>query len=435
MSPHLPFARQRRALLPVLALLGALAVAPHAGAASLSLVPKPEGIGLKARDGLETARALARGWQPDATLVYLEASASLWADGTAESWTYLFWSPQGRRTRGWTVRRGGAAMWFELAFPFSPPALEDGWLDGFNAIQRAGKDPEFVRARATGPLRIAMLSNGLSLPDGPRRTTWLFGFGTGSSVGREWIGDALRGTLILEREGEVPETVGELAGGRAKLSPWLSAHGAAALARSGGGTGTWGKPGDERPLWLVAREAAALERLAAQDAALDTLGHGDVLVAGNDVEAQAAALASARAGTAQSDSLLARSAQRIEAARRDLASERPTELALYLALDARARPALIKLSVDGAEIARAAYGDAEWRALDAGAWAEVARRTVRPGTREIRVDIEGVDHKTQSVTWRGALALRQLTLLRLKLSGGERAGAAPALDFVTATAP
>ena len=32
-------------------------------------------------------------------------------------------------------------------------------------------------------------------------------------------------------------------------------------------------------------------------------------------------------------------------------------------------------------------------------WAEVARRTVRPGTREIKVDIEGADHKTQSVTW------------------------------------
>ena len=430
----------RRPLVPfagaaALVLAGLLACAPFAHAASLSLIPKPEGIGLKARDGYESAKALARPWQQDATLVYVEASESLWPDGTADAWTYLFWSPTARVTRGWTVRKGGTAVWYELAFPFSPPPIEDGWMDAFNALEKAGKDPAFTQTKAAGSLRIAMLSNGLSLPDGPGRTTWLFGFGQGASAGREWIGDALRGTPLLERPGEVPETVGDLAGGRAALSPWLSAHGAAAIARSGTGTGRWGKPGEERVRWLSAREGAALERLAGADAAIDTLGRGAVAAAGQDVDASLAALARWHDNAAQADSALARRAHTIEDAKQDLAEQRPTELAVYLVLEARARPATLRVSVDGTEVARAAYGDAEWRALDAGAWAEVARRTVRAGTREVRIDIEGADHKVQSATWRGPLALRQLTLLRLKLSGGERAGAQPVLDFVAATAP
>jgi hypothetical protein len=95
----------------------------------------------------------------------------------------------------------------------------------------------------------------------------------------------------------------------------------------------------------------------------------------------------------------------------------------------------VSLFVDNLESARATYGELEWRALDAGAWAEVTRRTVRSGLRELRVEIEGADHRIQNATWRGTVAPGRLTLLRLRIAGGERASAPPALEFVTATAP
>jgi hypothetical protein len=435
MTPQRSVARPRRApaALAFAGLLGLLVFAPGDAHAGSALSARSEARGLRVKDGYEAARALARGWQGDASLVYVEAADSLWSDGSANAWTYLYWSPQARITRGWKVRIGGGVTTFDLAFPFAPPALEDGWLDAMQALAGAAKDPGFRRAYAAGSLRVAMLSNGLTLRSGPSRTTWLFGFGDGADPGREWIGDALRGSPITEREGEVPEASGELAGGRARLTPWLAAHGAAALVRAGGAQGAVTRESGERPRWLNAREAAALAQLAGTDAALDSLGQGAVEAAGADVEASLAALAHWRDANAGADSLLARSAARIAAARADLAAERPTEVALYLALDARARPASIRVSIDGTEVARATYADAEWRALDAGAWAEITRRTARPGAREVRVDVEGADRRTQTVTWKGSLPAGQLTLLRLKLGGGESKAAA--LDFVAATAP
>jgi len=439
MSPECPVAHPRRApvvsVLLGLALLLALAqgaAAPVAQAGS-ALSARTQALGLRVKDGYEAARALARGWQGDASLVYVEAADSLWADGSANAWTYLYWSPQARITRGWKVRVGGGVTTFDLSFPFAPPALEDGWLDAMQALTTAGKDPGFRRAYAAGSLRVAMLSNGLTVHSGPARTTWLFGFGDGADPGREWIGDALRGTPIAERPGEVPEASGELAGGRARLTPWLAAHGAAALVKAGGAQGAVTRESGERARWLSAREAAALSRLAATDAALDTLGLGAVNATGADVDANLAALARWRETNAQADSLLARGTARIASAQQDLAAERPTEIALYLVLDARARPATIRVSVDGTEVARATYADAEWRALDAGAWAEITRRTARPGARVVRVDVDGADRRTQNVTWKGTLPAGQLTLLRLKLGGGESKAAA--LDFVAATAP
>jgi hypothetical protein len=60
--------------------------------------------------------------------------------------------------------------------------------------------------------------------------------------------------------------------------------------------------------------------------------------ASKEVDASLAALQSWNAAAADADSLLARSAQRIETARLELSAERPTEVAVYLALESRARP-------------------------------------------------------------------------------------------------
>src|SRR5262249_18956283 len=133
------------------------------------------------------------------------------------------------------------------------------------------------------------------------------------------------------------------------------------------------------------------------------------------------------------DSVLARSSARIDACMRDLASETPTAVAVYMGVTEHARPARVSVLVDGAEAARANYGDAEWRALDAGAWAELARFTVRPGLRTIQVDVEGADHHVDHVTWRANVTAGRWTLLRLALSGASAApGArAPRLDLLS----
>jgi len=406
-----------------------------ARAASVSLIPRPPGIGMRARDGLDAAKALARGWAPDASLVYIESQDELFEDATARAWTYLYWSPRERSTRGWIVRQGGATSAVELAFPFDPPPLEDGWQDAMKAFRDAAKDPAFASARAGGGLRTAMIANGLWTDSGPPRTAWLFGFGQRGPGDQEWIGDALRGTALAERAAWPAESVGNIAGGRAALPPWLGAHATVVLTRVASLRDDPARVLRDRERWLLPHEASALTRLSAQDAGLDSVGRGAANAATADVDASLNALNRWNSAAAYTDSLLARSAQRIESARADLAAERPTELAVYLAVASRARPERVSLVVDGLESARATYGDLEWRALDSGAWAEVARRTVRSGPREVRVDIEDADHRIKSATWRGTFAAGKLTVLRLRLTGGEGATAAPALEYVLATTP
>ena len=416
-----------------LALAAALLLfaAPGAFAASLSLVPKPPGIGLRARDGLDAAKALARGWSPDAVLVHVESDDQVFEDGTARAWSYLYWSPREKSTRGWTVRKDGSASAFDLPFAFDPPPLEDGWQEGMKTVSQAAKDPLFARARAAGPVVKMVVTNGLWTNEGPARTAWILGCGDKGNGDREWIGDALKGTAITEREVAAPETSGNIEGGRASLPSWLGAHATAALVRVGTLREDAARPGKDRQRWLEPREAQALTRLAARDAALDTLGQGGSTAASQEVDASLAALASWNAASANADSLLARSAQRIESARSELAAERPTEVAVYMALAGRARPERVSLKIDGAASANATFGDPEWRALDAGAWAEVARRTIRSGPRELTVEIEGADHRIQKATWTGNVAAGKLTVLRLRLSGETT----PALEYVTVTAP
>jgi hypothetical protein len=148
------------------------------------------------------------------------------------------------------------------------------------------------------------------------------------------------------------------------------------------------------------------------------------------------ALAGWRAEGAAADSALARSAARIDACMRDLVSETPTAIAIYLSVSDHARPARVSVLVDGVEAARASYADAEWRALDAGAWAEIARLSVRPGARTIQVDVEGADRRVDHATWHANVIAGQWSLLRLSLSGAHpAAGPGPKLDLLSQATP
>src|SRR5262249_45540770 len=151
----------------------------------------------------------------------------------------------------------------------------------------------------------------------------------GNSPAREVVVDALRGTVLEQRPAAAPEAAnspaGTIAGGRKDLPPWLGAHATLALTRLGAlhARGTTAA----RARRLTGREGASLARLSAQDAALDSLGKGAREAAGTGVDQRLAALAAWRGDGVAADSVLARSAARIDACMRDLASEQPTALA------------------------------------------------------------------------------------------------------------
>ena len=410
--------------LPRAALACAAALALFATTASHAATATGERaawLGLRARDGVDAARPLARAWQNDAELVWVEAADSLFADGTAAAWSYAYFSPHARASRLVTVRASGASS-RDLAFALDAPALEDGWIDLTQALAAGAKEARFSKAKGSGALRAAFACNGPIAA----RTTWTLGFGNAGTGEREWIADALRGLGMAERATPPAD-----AGGPADeaLPPWLSAHTASVLARSSALREA--QVDRARARWLTPREASALTRLGAQDAALDTLGRGALTAADAQADASQQALARWRAATAADDSMLARARVRIDAARADLAADRPTELAVYLTLEGRARPQRVTVSIDGAPAARASYGDAEWKALDSGAWAEVARRTARSGPREVRVELEGADRRVQNASWRGTIEPGRLSVFRLRVPSG----GTPALEFVAATAP
>jgi hypothetical protein len=97
---------------------------------------------------------------------------------------------------------------------------------------------------------------------------------------------------------------------------------------------------------------------------------------------------------------------------------------------------VLRVVVDGAEIARRTYGTAEWNALDAGAWSEVVRATVRPGQRTVVVHVEGADRRLAQATWAGALGGGTSSLLWLSLRGsGEGSESPPRLERIAGTAP
>ncbi len=188
----------------------------------------------------------------------------------------------------------------------------------------------------------------------------------------------------------------------------------------------------DRPRELAAAESRGLARLTMTQAAFDTLSRATSAPAVRDFERALAELAAWRLEQARADSFLAASEARLAAAEKDLATERPTELALYLALERRARPASLRVFVDGVEIARRAYGTADWTSLDAGTWSEVARARVRPGPRAVRVEIEDADRRVERVEWSGTLREEALSLLRLTARPD---GTGSKLELIAGTRP
>ncbi len=402
----------------------ALAVLGPPVARAAEIVPKPPvAASLRATEAHATVKPSARSWANDATLVYAESADSVMADGSARGGHLVYWSPTLRTARGFTTRTNGALVAFAFTAPFDPPAIEDGWLDPVAILALATRDPQ-ARPRVRGS-SVLVLSRGLVTSTAPTRGVWLL---TEPDANAEWIFDALRGNGGRRNLTQPPSVADDARAATTDMPPYLVRFRTRFDARIETLRATETvAPGKERARWLAAREADALARLSGQDAAWDTLGRAHAQAAGADVNADLATLARWRERTAKADSTLAQSRSRLAAVERDLAASRPTQLAVYVSSEKRARPVRVSVLVDGAEVSRALWGETQWNALDAGAWAEVARVSVRPGARQVRVEIEDGDRRVGASVWSGSIPEQSLQLLRVRLPGpGE--GADPAVS-------
>lgn len=436
MSP-MPLTRACVALVAFAALVAAPPPAPARPgeaeeSAAARIAARPPVRFQRAADLLPGASATARAWSNDASLVYVENADSLAVDGSSRSWTFVFAAPERGESRAFTFGDSGRVTSLALPFAFDPPAIEDGWIEPTALL------PGF--AWAEGPARsavagahVCVLSHGLLPGRAGQATTWYVGRVRGPGA----VLDALRGTtLSAQGPGLAGDDAAIDGGGERDLPAFLRAHRAAFLARIERERSDPARMRRDRSRALAGREPAALGRLAAAQAVLDTLGKGAVEASGTDLERALARLAAWRADEAKADSVLAASEARLAAAEKDLAAGRPTEIALYLSLERRARPASVRVVVDGTEIARRAYGTSEWNALDSGAWSEVVRATVRPGQRRVEVHVEGADRRVSQASWAGTLAGGSSSVLRLELLGsGEGRESPPRLERIAGTTP
>ena len=366
---------------------------------------------LRAIDLLPGAHTTAHVWSGEAALVYVENADTLAADGSSRAWTFVYSSPD-RGARAFTFAESGRLTSVALPFVFDSLPIEPGWIEP-SALLAAFIVSDNAARTAIGTPRTAVLSRGLLPARLGSGTAWYLGDGRGAGG----VFDALRGNTISARGAELGSTSGPggdagTTAGMGGLPPFLVAYRAGFLAVLEARASD-PRTKRERPRELTAAEGRGLARLDATQAALDTLSHAKTAPAARDYERALAGLSAWRLEQAKADSFLALSEARLAAAEKDLALERPTELAVYLAIEKRARPAVLRVYVDGVEVARRTYGTAEWTSLDAGTWSEVMRARVRPGTRAVRVEIEAADRRVERVEWSGTVRNEALSLLRL----------------------
>ena len=380
---------------------------------------------LRAIDLLPGAHTTAHAWSGNATLVYVENADTLAADGSARAWTFVY-SSSDRGARAFTFAESGRLSSVALPFPFDSMPIEPGWIEPSALLSGFVATDNAARAATVGA-RVAVLSRGLLPARLGTATQWYIG----DLRGIGGVFDALRGTTLSAHGADLEAPASETPAALAGLPPFLSAYRAGFLAALEA-RATDPRSRRDRPRELAAAESRGLARLATTQAAFDTLSRATSAPAVRDFERALAELAAWRLEQARADSFLAASEARLAAAEKDLATERPTELALYLAVERSARPASLRVFVDGVEIARRAYGTADWTSLDAGTWSEVARARIRPGPRTVRVEIEDAGRRVERVEWTGSLRDEALSLLRLT---ARPEGAGSKLDLIAGTRP
>lgn len=127
----------------------------------------------EARAGLDLASTAANAWAADAYLVYIENDDDLDAQGAAERWGYLFYSPTLDQSRGYSVRGTKIVAAENLVMKMEAPPLDAGWMDSGAVIAAArGTIESSYKKGPPATLATMLLMRGAFSEGDPDRTTW-----------------------------------------------------------------------------------------------------------------------------------------------------------------------------------------------------------------------------------------------------------------------
>ncbi|UCE03590.1 MAG: hypothetical protein JSW67_05235 [Candidatus Latescibacterota bacterium] len=148
-----------------------------------------------ARGCLEVALQAADAWADDAQLVWLENDAPVDAEGRADAWGFLFFSPQQGAMRSYSVREGVLALADDHAVTAPAPALET-WVDSGDIAQRAWKRAN-EKCESGCALATLLLVRGVFAHE----TTWVAVFQSTSGPRLFVVMDAANGKIIRDWRG------------------------------------------------------------------------------------------------------------------------------------------------------------------------------------------------------------------------------------------
>lgn len=146
--------------------------------------------------GVETATSAARIWAEDAVLVYVENDEPVTAQGAAERWSYLFFSPASQKSRSYSVRDGRVLQAEDLAMDFVAPAVSGIWIDSGAALavaeEKVGRE---FREKHSGALGTMLLARGAFQDNAPDQTTWVLVYTSEGQPSLFVVVDAIEGKV------------------------------------------------------------------------------------------------------------------------------------------------------------------------------------------------------------------------------------------------
>lgn len=162
-----------------------------------SAAPAAERVPVHARSGLDLARAAAVIWSQDAYLVYLENDEPLDTHGASTRWSYLFHSPNLKKSRVYSIRDGKILVAEDLGMKFEAPPIPGEWIDSAEAFAISDEGParrySFEHA---GRLDTMLLMRGAIQENEPDRTTWMLVYTAPNLPSLFVVLDARDGTVL-----------------------------------------------------------------------------------------------------------------------------------------------------------------------------------------------------------------------------------------------
>lgn len=162
-------------------------------------------MGAASPAGAETARAAlglvvaaADAWADDARLAWIENDAPVDAQGQADAWGYLYYSPSKHAMRSWSVRGARIVQAKDQAVIAAAPAIDPAWRDS-DAIVAAA----FAALLDDEPLAAGTRLESLVLVRGVfgKGTCWVAVFDMGSGPRVFLLLDAVTGAVTKRWRG------------------------------------------------------------------------------------------------------------------------------------------------------------------------------------------------------------------------------------------